>query len=291
MIQISDKFYDKTFKLQSAKHLESLCKSCGIIVDLNHFLNSELVDDGGTVYHADMIFDDDGGYTVILEFQSSDVSEDDVDRFMKYAVLTHLRERKDVHFYVISTSEEENRTITREWNFGAPFTIYVKSLKAIDGDKTLNRIKEKNKNNELTDEDITDLELIIFMKSEKSVVELLWEISDFVNEIQNIDEKEIYDLKMFLYMYVRKFVKDEGEVEKLMERISMKGDLFDRTAKTVENIGFKKGEAVGVKKGEARGIKKGEVGIIRKFLDNGFTVDEFCALGNLDKDYVMSLLN
>ena len=62
----------------------------------------------------------------------------------------------------------------------------------------------------------------------------------------------------------------------------MKGDLFDRTAKTVENIGFKKGEAVGIKKGEAK--------VIRKFLVNGFTVDDICALGNLDKDYVLDLL-
>ena len=94
MIQISDKIYDKSFKLQSVRHLESLCFNCGIFIEFDHFLNSELIDDGGTTYHMDIAFEDRRGFIVIIEFQSSFVSEEDIDRFMKYAVLTHLREGK-----------------------------------------------------------------------------------------------------------------------------------------------------------------------------------------------------
>ena len=274
MIQISDKFYDKAFKLQSIKHFESLCFNCGISIVFDHFINSELVDDGGTTYHMDIAFVDRRGFIAIVEFQSSVVTEDDVDRFMKYAVLTYLREGKNVHIYVISTVEEQDRVIKRKWNLFNEFTIYIKSLKSIDGNKTLNRIKQKIKNNEVNNEDIADLETIIFMKSDKSVVELLWEIATLVNCIENMDGNEIYDLKMFLEMYVRKFVDDEYEAEKLMELIEMKKDLYHRTVDTIMS----------------RGESKGEARIINNLLKNGFTLDEICAMVNLEKNYVLNLL-
>ena len=66
VIQISDKFYDKAFKLQSIKHFESLCFNCGIFIEFDHFINSELVDDGGTTYHMDIAFVDRRGFIAIL---------------------------------------------------------------------------------------------------------------------------------------------------------------------------------------------------------------------------------
>ena len=197
---------------------------------------------------------------------------------MKYAVLTHLREGKNVHIYVISTVEEQDRVIRRKWNLFNEFTIYIKSLKSIDGNKTLNRIKQRIKNNEVNNEDIADLETIIFMKSDKSVVELLWEIATLVNCIENMDGNELYDLKMFLEMYVRKFVDDEYEAQKLMELIEMKKDLYHRTVDTI----FSRGEAKGRSIAEAR--------IINNLLENGFTLDEICAMVNLEKNYVLNLL-
>ena len=274
MIQISDKFYDKTFKLQSIRHLESLCFNCGIFIEFDHFLNTELVDEGGITYHMDIAFEDKRGFIVILEFQSSIVGEEDIDRFMKYAVLTHLKERKNIHIYVISTIEKQDRVIRRKWNQFNEFTIHIKSLKSIDGDKTLNTIKQKIKNNELTNDDITDLETIIFMKSEKSVRELLWAIAYLINDIQNIDEKVIYDLKMFLEMYIKKFIDDKFEAEMLMELIELKKDLFHSTVDFI------------LYRGEARGEAK----VINALLDNDFTLDEICAMTKFDKSHVLDLL-
>ena len=109
---------------------------------------------------------------------------------------------------------------------------------------------------------------------DKSVVELLWEIATLVNCIENMDGNEIYDLKMFLEMYVRKFVDDEYEAEKLMELIEMKKDLYHRTVDTIMS----------------RGESKGEARIINNLLKNGFTLDEICAMVNLEKNYVLNLL-
>lgn len=175
-----------------------------------------------------------------------------------------------MHIYVISTVEEQDRVIRRKWNLFNEFTIYIKSLKSIDGNKTLNGIKQRIKNNEVNNEDIADLETIIFMKSDKSVVELLWEIATLVNCIENMDGNELYDLKMFLEMYVRKFVDDEYEAQKLMELIEMKKDLYHRTVDTI--------------------MSRGEAKIINNLLENGFTLDEICAMVNLEKNYVLNLL-
>ena len=122
----------------------------------------------------------------------------------------------------------------------------------------------------MNNEDIADLETIIFMKSDKSVVELLWEIATLVNCIENMDGNELYDLKMFLEMYVRKFVDDEYEAQKLMELIEMKKDLYHRTVDTI--------------------MSRGEAKIINNLLENGFTSDELCAMVNLEKNYVLNLL-
>lgn len=122
----------------------------------------------------------------------------------------------------------------------------------------------------MNNEDIADLETIIFMKSDKSVVELLWEIATLVNCIENMDGNELYDLKMFLEMYVRKFVDDEYEAQKLMELIEMKKDLYHRTVDTI--------------------MSRGEAKIINNLLENGFTLDEICAMVNLEKNYVLNLL-
>ena len=291
MIQISDKFYDKAFKLQSIRHFESLCFTCGIFIEFDHFLNSELVDDGGITYHMDIAFEDKRGFIVIVEFQSSIVTEEDIDRFMRYAVLTHLREGKNVHIYVISTAEEKDRVIKRKWNLFNEFTIYIKSLKSIDGDKTLNNIKQKIKNNKVSNDDIADLETIIFMKSNKSVVELLWEICNLVNFIENISEEVIYDLKMFLEMYIKKFVVDEYEAEKLMELVEMKKDLYHRTVDTIIKRGMAKGEAIGEAKGVAIGEAKGEANVINALLDNNFSIDDICHMTKFEKNHILELIH
>lgn len=229
-------------------------------------------------FHCNIAFEDKRGFIVIVEFQSSVVTGEDIDRFMKYAVLTHLREGKNVHIYVISTVEEKDRVIKRRWNLFGEFTIYIKSLKSIDGDKTLNRIKQKIRNNELNNDDISDLETVIFMKSEKSVVELLWEIAYLVNEIENIDENIIYDLKMFLEMYIKKFVEDEYEREKLMELVEVKKDLFRSTVDTIYN------------RGEARGKEVTERKFVRDLIDNDFKVEDISNIFGLDKGYILDLL-
>lgn len=95
-------------------------------------------------------------------------------------------------------------------------------------------------------------------------------IATLVNSIENIDGNELYDLKMFLEMYVRKFVEDEYEAEKLMELIEMKKDLYHRTVDTI--------------------MSRGEAKIINNLLENGFTLDEICAMVNLEKNYVLNLL-
>ena len=231
----------------------------------------------------DIAFLDRRGFIVIVEFQSSIVTEEDIDRFMRYAVLTHLREGKNVHIYVISTVEEKDRVIKRKWNLFNEFTIYIKSLKSIDGNKTLNNIKQKIKNNELNNDDIADLETVIFMDSDKSVVELLWEICNLVNQIENMDEKVIYDLKMFLEMYIKKFVVDEYEAINLMELLEMKKDLFHRTVDTI----ISRGEEIG----ETRGEVRGEAKVINALLDNDFSLDDICNMTNFDRKHILNIIN
>ena len=275
MIEISDKFYDKTFKLFRYKNFENLCSNCGIFIEFDGFNDKELVDDGGTTYIMDISINDKRGYSVIIEFQSSVVDEADIERFMKYATLTYIQYKKPVEIYVLSTVEEKNRVIRRRWNFFNEFTIYVKSLKSIDGDKVLNSLKKKSRfDDDFTGDDIVDLLTIIFMKSVKTTVELLKEICLLVNEINALDEKELYDIKTFLLMYVKKFVEDKQEARILEELIGMRNDLYGRTWASVRNRAFLEGEAR----------------LVRNMLDNGYDLDTISKITSLDKEYISNLI-
>ena len=76
---------------------------------------------------------------------------------------------------------------------------------------------------------------------------------------------------MFLEMYIKKFVEDKNEAERLMELVEMKKDLFHSTADTF--------------------IIRGEAKVIKAMLDNGFSLDEICNMTSFDKNYLLEILH
>ena len=91
-------------------------------------------------------------------------------------------------------------------------------------------------------------------------------------------------------MYIKKFVEDEYEAERLMELIGMRKDLFHRTVDTIRNQGIKEGEAKGEIKGEIRGKRATELKFVRDLLDNDFDLDDISNIFSLEKSYLSDLL-
>ena len=177
--------------------------------------------------------------------------------------------------------------IRQKWNFFNEFTIYVKSLKSINGDKVLNSLINKKENDEYFDvDDLADLETLIFMDSTKTIVELFNEICPLVNEIKTFDMDDMYDLKSFLLMYIEKFVTDEEEAMALKEVIGIRNDLFGRAWASVRRDGYVEGEA----KGEAKGEVKTEIRIIKNMLKKGYSIENISQIVGLDEYKVLNLI-
>ena len=127
--------------------------------------------------------------------------------------------RRKVHTLVLSTHYNDNDELIFNWHNNDGFTIPYKSFKTLDGDKTINNISLKNKNNEeLSKSEIGDLRILTFMKSKRSPKELLIKSIELtVNAKMNETEKlHTAVLQSFL---AKKFITDNEEYKEVMKMI------------------------------------------------------------------------
>ncbi|MBR5503674.1 MAG: hypothetical protein IKV87_04450 [Methanobrevibacter sp.] len=104
------------------------------------------------------------------------------------------------------------------------------------------------------------------------------EICPLVNEIKTFDMEDIYDLKLFLLMYIEKFVTDEEEAMALKEVIGMRDDLFGRAWASVRRDGYVEGEV------------KTEIRIINNMLKKGYSIENISQIVGLDESKVLNLI-
>lgn len=131
---------------------------------------TELVELGPKIYKTDMILELDH-LIVLTEFQSTIVKTIDEKRYRLYTALVDYAKRnnKPLILIVISTAE---KTKIKQYkiNKDCVFTIPIVSLKDFDGDKIINNIENKIKNNQkITRHEMLNLALAPFMSSKKTI--------------------------------------------------------------------------------------------------------------------------
>lgn len=91
------------------------------------------------------------------------------------------------------------------------FPIYLHFLKNIDGDKLLNKMDVKIRNNQkLTSKDLLMISLLYFMKSRKSPEINILHSAVTITNIPDLDEDIGQFVKGVVLMLCDKFVKDES---------------------------------------------------------------------------------
>lgn len=131
---------------------------------------TELVELDPKIYKTDMILELDH-LIVLTEFQSTIVKTIDEKRYRLYTALVDYAKRnnKPLILIVISTAE---KTKIKQYkiNKDCVFTIPIVSLKDFDGDKIINNIENKIKNNQkITRHEMLNLALAPFMSSKKTI--------------------------------------------------------------------------------------------------------------------------
>lgn len=177
---------------------------------------TELVELDPKIYKTDMILELDH-LIVLTEFQSTIVKTIDEKRYRLYTALVDYAKRnnKPLILIVISTAE---KTKIKEYkiNKDCVFTIPIVSLKDFDGDKIINNIKNKIKNNQkITRHEMLNLALAPFMSSKKPLdkqIEKTVKTLDEVRKSMKCSSDFVFGIELLI---VEKFIKNERQHKKL----------------------------------------------------------------------------
>lgn len=177
---------------------------------------TELVELDPKIYKTDMILELDH-LIVLTEFQSTIVKTIDEKRYRLYTALVDYAKRnnKPLILIVISTAE---KTKIKQYkiNKDCVFTIPIVSLKDFDGDKIINNIENKIKNNQkITRHEMLNLALAPFMSSKKPLnkqIEKTVKTLDEVRKSMKCNSDFVFGIELLI---VEKFIKNERQHKKL----------------------------------------------------------------------------
>ena len=177
---------------------------------------TELIELDPKIYKTDMILELDH-LIVLTEFQSTIVKTIDEKRYRLYTALVDYAKRnnKPLILIVISTAE---KTKIKQYkiNKDCVFTIPIVSLKDFDGDKIINNIKNKIKNNQkITRHEMLNLALAPFMSSKKPLdkqIEKTVKTLDEVRKSMKCSSDFVFGIELLI---VEKFIKNERQHKKL----------------------------------------------------------------------------
>ena len=177
---------------------------------------TELIELDPKIYKTDMILELDH-LIVLTEFQSTIVKTIDEKRYRLYTALVDYAKRnnKPLILIVISTAE---KTKIKEYkiNKDCVFTIPIVSLKDFDGDKIINNIENKIKNNQkITRHEMLNLALAPFMSSKKPLdkqIEKTVKTLDEVRKSMKCSSDFVFGIELLI---VEKFIKNERQHKKL----------------------------------------------------------------------------
>lgn len=177
---------------------------------------TELVELDPKIYKTDMILELDH-LIVLTEFQSTIVKTPDEKRYRLYTALVDYAKRnnKPIMLIVISTAE---KTKIKQYkiNKDCVFTIPIVSLKDFDGDKIINNIENKIKNNQkITLHEMLNLALAPFMSSKKPLnkqIEKTVKTLDEVRKSMKCSSDFVFGIELLI---VEKFIKNEKQHKKL----------------------------------------------------------------------------
>ena len=177
---------------------------------------TELIELDPKIYKTDIILELDH-LIVLTEFQSTIVKTIDEKRYRLYTALVDYAKRnnKPLILIVISTAE---KTKIKQYkiNKDCVFTIPIVSLKDFDGDKIINNIENKIKNNQkITQHEMLNLALAPFMSSKKPLdkqIEKTVKTLDEVRKSMKCSSDFVFGIELLI---VEKFIKNERQHKKL----------------------------------------------------------------------------
>ncbi|MBQ2653714.1 MAG: hypothetical protein IJF83_09160 [Methanobrevibacter sp.] len=202
-----------------------------------------------TYYKPDLILDL-YGENLLLEFQSSRVDDEFSRRGHSYAAITDQNKKngKEVNLAVLSTAED-SKIIEYRYNNLNVFRYEIIGLENLDGDKIINNVKIKLKNNEMPNgKDIILLSLVPLSKKGKNIVEYIYKVIRIFFKLKNLTLSQ-KDLAFgIMWLTTDKFVNDTLERNIICDLFGGRMSLIQEYGENKYNNGRDDGIEQGIEK-------------------------------------------
>lgn len=233
---------------------------------------TELVELDPKIYKTDMILELDH-LIVLTEFQSTIVKTIDEKRYRLYTALVDYAKRnnKPLILIVISTAE---KTKIKQYkiNKDCVFTIPIISLKDFDGDKIINNIENKIKNNQkITRHEMLNLALAPFMSSKKPLdkqIEKTVKTLDEVRKSMKCSSDFVFGIELLI---VEKFIKNERQHKKLTNILRDTMKIIDEWRQEDYENGKKEGK------------EEEKINTAKNMLKENYTIKQIATITQLNK--------
>jgi hypothetical protein len=233
---------------------------------------TELIELDPKIYKTDMILELDH-LIVLTEFQSTIVKTPDEKRYRLYTALVDYAKRnnKPLILIVISTAE---KTKIKQYkiNKDCVFTIPIVSLKDFDGDKIINNIENKIKNNQkITRHEMLNLALAPFMSSKKPLdkqIEKTVKTLDEVRKSMKCSSDFVFGIELLI---VEKFIKNERQHKKLTNILRDTMKIIDEWRQEDYENGKKEGK------------EEEKINTAKNMLKENYTIKQIATITQLNK--------
>lgn len=191
----------------------------------------------------DLVFDLKSKETLNLEFKSTYVKKEDIEKSLDYATYLRIKYRKKTNSYFISTVQKKNNEYEEEWHNENKYKIPLKTFKEFSGEEHLENLKNLLEKGGIDDEtqELNDLLLIPFMESDKSPKELIVECITLANQIRTVNRDKLNDIKNLLLFLATKYTDTDEEFDEIERLVKMEGGMIQNTVKQMKRIYGEKG--------------------------------------------------
>ncbi|MEE1156295.1 MAG: hypothetical protein U0K80_02655, partial [Methanobrevibacter sp.] len=157
-----------------------------------------------------------------LEFHSTVLTLDHLGRYGTYKIYLRIDSKKLVYQCILCTADPKLSKKQLCINENEELKLDIIFTQEDDADEKIKILEEIiNNNRKLTNTDIEIMYLTValFMNSELSKSELLLKIAKLTNQVKGLSDEEIYEIKVFQKAFMKKFISDDDELKKEIEKM------------------------------------------------------------------------
>lgn len=248
----------------------------------------------------DMLFEMEDGSLVHLEFESVEISKDDLRRFRVYDAHTEMTYKKPVTTYVLCSGN--TRKIHSELKEGINhYRIIPLQMKKQDADKVIAELKQKAEEGSLSKENMGPLLLTPLMSGKSSIRDRILGAKKIIDkESQQISKADRQQMEAVLYAFACKFLEgaDLNRVKEALGMTALGEMIWSDGEKAGIEKGIEKGKGIQLIALVCRKLIKGKnpAQIAEELDEEPSTVERICeAAGKCGPEYdseeIYQLLN